>query len=52
MMTLVIPKKYRVTLENWGGGCKRVTVSAHSPEDAMMFAAKRGWVAVEVKELV
>ena len=48
MFTLIAPTKYRVTVENYDGGCKRVTVLAHSPEDAMAMAQRGGWYPVEV----
>lgn len=51
-ITLEIPKKFRVTVESYDGGCKRVTVLAHSPEDAMARAQRGGWYPVEVKEIV
>ena len=47
-MTITLPSKYRVTVENFDGRCKRVTVLAHSPEDAMAMAQRGGWYPVEV----
>lgn len=40
-------KKYKVTLENYDGKCKRVTVEAGNEYDAMAMAQKGGWYAVE-----
>jgi hypothetical protein len=41
--------KYTVTVENYSGDCKRVTVLAASPCDAMAQAQKNGWYPVDVK---
>ena len=49
--TIETPRKYRVTLESYNGGCKRVTVLAFSGHDAMVLATKNNWVAVDVKEI-
>ena len=43
-----VSKKYRVTVENYEGGCKRVLVMAFSPEEAMAKAQRGGWYPVEV----
>ena len=51
MITIENPRKYRVTLESYNGGCKRVTVLAFSGHDAMVLATKRNWIAVDVKEI-
>ncbi len=40
-------KNYKVTLENYEGKCKRVTVLANNEYDAMALAQKGGWYAVE-----
>lgn len=40
--------KYRVTLENSDGGCKRVTVMAATEWDAMAITQRGGWYPVEV----
>lgn len=45
------PAKFRVTLENYDGRCKRVTVMAHSAYDAMAMCHKGGWQPVDVKQL-
>lgn len=51
-MTIQTQTKYRLTLENYDGRCKRVTVVAFSPEDAMgMYYGQGGWMAVEVVAL-
>ena len=42
-------QKYTVTLENYDGRCKRVTIMAASPCDAMAQAQRNGWYAVDVK---
>jgi type II secretory pathway component PulF len=44
-------QKYRVTLENYDGRCKRVTVTADNPYDAMAIAQKNGWWPVDVVAL-
>ena len=49
--TIETPRKYRVTLESYNGGCKRVTVLAFSGHDAMILATKSNWIAVDVKEI-
>ena len=41
--------KYIVTLENFDGRCKRITVFARSEWDAMAATQKGGWHPVEVK---
>jgi len=41
-------QKYRVTLEHYDGRCKRVTVLADSPYDAMGMTHKNGWTPVDV----
>jgi hypothetical protein len=41
--------KYTVTLESYEGACKRVTVLAASPEDAMGQHMFGKWIAVDVK---
>lgn len=41
--------KYTVTVENYDGDCKRVTVIASSPCDAMAMAQKNGWYPVDVR---
>lgn len=52
-ITIQMPTKYRLTLENYDGRCKRVTVLAHSPEDAMgMYYGQGGWHAVDAKAVV
>ena len=51
MITIETPRKYRVTLESYNGGCKRVTVLAFSGHDAMVLATKSNWIAVDVKEI-
>ena len=40
-------KSYKVTLENYDGKCKRVTVLADNEYDAMALAQKGGWYAVD-----
>ena len=40
---------YRVTIENFDGLCKRVTVKAASPYDAMAMTQRGGWYPVDVK---
>ena len=40
--------KYTVILENFEGGCKRVTVTAASQWEAMAAAQKDGWYPVDV----
>ena len=50
-MTIELPKKFRVTLENYDGRCKRVTVLAFSPYEAMAMTQKNGWHPVDVKRL-
>ena len=40
--------KYRVTVENFEGKCKRVTVSAVDQWEAMAAAQKNGWYPVDV----
>lgn len=43
--------RYRVTLENYEGDCKRVTVKSTDPYDAMALAQEcyRGWYPVDVE---
>jgi hypothetical protein len=41
--------KYTVTVENYDGDCKKVTVIASSPCDAMAMAQKNGWYPVDVR---
>ena len=43
--------KYRLTLESYEGGCKRITVIASSAEDAMGMYMFGKWIAVDVKAL-
>ena len=43
--------KYRVTLENYEGRCKRITVSTSSPYEAMAMAQRGGWYPVDVAAL-
>lgn len=42
--------KYIVTLESYDGDCKRETVWAASPSDAMARAHRAGWMPVDVEE--
>ena len=51
-ITIQVPKKFRVTLENYDGRCKRMTVLAHSASDAMAMCHKGGWQPVDVLALV
>lgn len=51
-ITIQVPKKFRVTLENYDGRCKRMTVLAHSASDAMAMCHKGGWQPVDVRALV
>ncbi len=48
-LTIVPPTAYIVTVENFDGGCKRVTVLAHSPHEAMAKAQRGGWYPVDVR---
>lgn len=43
--------RYRVTLENYEGDCKRVIVKSTDPYDAMALAQEcyRGWYPVDVE---
>lgn len=43
--------RYRVILENYDGGCKRVIVTSTDPYDAMALAQElyRGWYPVDVQ---
>jgi type II secretory pathway component PulF len=43
--------RYRVTLENYDGRCKRVTVIALSASDAMAACQRNGWIPVDVQEV-
>ena len=45
------PRKFRLTLESWSGGCKRKTVLAHSADEAMGMYMFGEWVAVAVVEV-
>ncbi len=40
--------RYRVTVENFEGGCKRVTVTATDQYEAMAAAQRDGWYPVDV----
>jgi len=44
-------KEYKVTVENYEGGCKSVKVLANDPYDAMAKAQKNGWYPVDVVEI-
>jgi len=48
---IIQPKQFTVTMESYEGGCKRVKVLAHGPEDAMALAQMkyRGWYPVDVQ---
>ncbi len=43
--------KYRVTVENYDGECKRVTVVASDAYTAMAMAQRGGWYPVDVKQI-
>ena len=47
---ITIQRKFKVTLENYDGRCKRATVLAFDGSDAFAEASMRfpGWVCVEV----
>ena len=51
MFTIETTKSFRVTVENYQGGCKRVTIQAFTPEEAMAKAQRGGWFPVDVKEV-
>ena len=51
-LVIQMPRKYRLTLESYEGGCKRVTVFAHSADDAMGIYLFGKWIAVDCKEVV
>ena len=50
-ISIQMPTKFRVTLENYDGRCKRVTVQAFSACDAMAKCHKGGWHPVDAKEI-
>ncbi len=41
--------EFRVTLENYEGKCKRITVIAANPYDAMAMTQRGGWYPVDVQ---
>lgn len=50
-ISIQVPTKFRVTLENYDGRCKRVTVQAFSACDAMAMCQKGGWNPVDAQEI-
>ncbi|MCO4240893.1 hypothetical protein ACFOW3_13670 [Acidovorax facilis] len=50
-ISIQVPTKFRVTLENYDGRCKRVTVQAFSACDAMAMCQKGGWHPVDAQEI-
>lgn len=50
-ISIQTPTKFRVTLENYDGRCKRVTVLAHSACDAMAMCHKGGWHPVDAQQI-
>ena len=52
-MTSAIAKQktFRLTVESWEGKCKRITVRAFTPEEAMALYMFGKWVAVDFSEI-